>query len=121
MAIERRQKARSIKKAPKRMGNSEARLHKMGNQKAKAALERSVKSVEARIERLPVKEKPRKQAVIKLDPPEIKQIHSKVIVEGHNLNKSYGEKVIFKNAEFAIANGAKVALIGPNGCGKPLC
>lgn len=118
VAIERRQKARSIKKAPKRMGNSEARLHKMGNQKAKAALERSVKSVEARIERLPVKEKPRKQAVIKLDLPEIKQIHSKVIVEGHNLNKSYGEKVIFKNAEFAIANGAKVALIGPNGCGK---
>ena len=118
VAIERRQKARSIKKAPKRMGNSEARLHKMGNQKAKAALERSVKSIEARIERLPVKAKPRKEAAIKLDLPEIKEIHSKVIVEGHNLNKSYGEQIVFQDAEFIIANGAKVALIGPNGCGK---
>ncbi len=117
-AIERRQKARALKKTPKRMGNSEARLHKMGNQKAKAALERAVKSIEARIERLPVKEKPRKQEVIKLDMPSVKQIHSKVLVEGHNLNKSFGEKIIFQDAEFIITNGAKVALLGPNGCGK---
>ncbi|MBA2132722.1 ABC-F type ribosomal protection protein [Hydrogenispora sp. UU3] len=117
-AIERRQKARALKKTPKRMGNSEARLHKMGNQKAKAALERAVKSIEARIERLPVKEKPRKQEVIKLDMPSVKQIHSKVLVEGHNLNKSFGEKIIFQDAEFIITNGTKVALLGPNGCGK---
>ncbi|MBP1762879.1 MAG: transport system ATP-binding protein, partial [Firmicutes bacterium] len=30
----------------------------------------------------------------------------------------YGNKLIFNNARFAIANGSKVALIGPNGCGK---
>ncbi|NLM36555.1 MAG: ABC-F type ribosomal protection protein [Firmicutes bacterium] len=117
-ALERRQKARALKKTPTRMGNSEARLHKMGSQKGKAALERAVKSIEARIERLPVKEKPSKQEVIKLDMPGVKQIHNKVLVEGHGLNKSFGEKIIFQDAEFIIINGAKVALLGPNGCGK---
>ena len=118
VAIERRQKARAIKKAPNRMGPSEARLHKMGSQKAKAALERSVKSIETRIKQLVVKEKPRKEEIIKLDIPEAGKLYSKVVIEGHHLNKSYGDLVIFEDAEFIITNGAKVALLGPNGCGK---
>jgi macrolide transport system ATP-binding/permease protein len=34
------------------------------------------------------------------------------------LKKSYGDLVIFQDAEFIITNGAKVALLGPNGSGK---
>ena len=117
-AVALRQKARSIKKTPKRMGNSEARLHKMGSQKGKAALERSVKSIEARIRQLEIKEKPKKQEVLKLDIQEGKRLYSKVVIEGRNLNKSYGDLVIFEDAEFVITNGAKVALLGPNGSGK---
>lgn len=113
-----KQKVKSIKKTPKRMGNSEARLHKMGSQKAKANLERAIKNVEKRIEHLKVKEKPQKQPVIKLDILDSEKLHSKIIIEGENLNKSYGDKLIFKNAAFKIYNGARVALLGPNGCGK---
>ena len=118
VTVEIKEKAKSIKKAPKRMGNSEARLHKMGGQKAKAALARAVKNIEARIEHLEVKEKPQNQEVIKLDIAETKRVYSKVIIEGHSLRKSFGHKVILEDAEFTIGNGAKVALIGPNGCGK---
>lgn len=100
------------------MGNSEARLHKMGGQKAKAVLERAVKNIEKRIEHLEVKEKPKKQEVIKLDIKDLNKLHSKVIIEGKNINKRFGKKVILDNAEFAIYNNSKVALIGPNGCGK---
>jgi macrolide transport system ATP-binding/permease protein len=113
-----KQNAKSIKKVPKRMGNSEARLHKMGDQKAKASLARKIKSTESRIAQLEVKEKPVEQELIKLDLPESNRIYSKVIIEGHNINKSFGNKVIFKDAEFKIGNDSKVALIGPNGCGK---
>lgn len=112
------QKERSIKKTPKRMGNSEARLHKMGNQKAKANLDRARKSTETRIAHLEVKEKPFEPERIILDLVDSEKLHSKVIIEGEKICKGFGEKLLLKDAEFKIKNGSKVALIGPNGCGK---
>ena len=90
----------------------------MGNQKAKANLDRAIKNVEARIQHLEVKEKPRKIDKIKLDIVDVQKIYNKVIIEAEELSKSFGEKVVFKDAKFYIENGAKVGLIGPNGCGK---
>lgn len=113
-----KEKIKGIRKAPKRMGNSEARLHKMGGQKAKANLDRTVKNIEARIEHLEVKERPKKQEKIKLDIADLNKIYSKILIQGENINKAFGEKMIFKEAAFSIFNGSKVALIGPNGCGK---
>lgn len=113
-----KQKAKSIRNAPKRMGNSEARLHKMGNQKAKANLDSSVKNIQRRIDNLEVKEKPKEQPKIKLDVLESSKLHSKIIIEGNNINKKLNDKILFKNAEFKLYNGSKAALIGPNGCGK---
>ena len=115
---ETKQKVKSIRKVPKRMGNSEARLHKIGGQKAKVNLERRVKNVEKRIQHLEVKERPREQSGIKLDVMDSNRLYSKIIIEGKSVNKAFGNKIIFKNAAFNIYNGSKVALIGPNGCGK---
>lgn len=116
--ISTREQAKSMRKTPRRMGNSEARLHKMGNQKAKANLERAIKNVEARIQHLEIKEKPQKIEKIKLDIGDVQKLYSKVVIEGKGLNKSFGGKVIFKDAQFYLENGAKAGLIGPNGCGK---
>ncbi len=111
-------KSKNIKQAPKRMGNSEARLHKMGGQKAKAGLDNAVKNVRKRIEHLEEKDKPVEQSKIKLDILESSRTYSKILVKGKNINKSFGNNVIFKNANFYVENGSRVALIGPNGCGK---
>lgn len=111
-------KSKTMRKTPKRMGNSEARLHKMGNQSAKASLEKIAKSTRSRIEHLEAKEKPQNETYIKLDVGRVQNIHSKVIIEGKDINKNFGEKVIFNNADFQILNSSKVALLGPNGCGK---
>ena len=113
-----KQRINNIKGPPKRMGNSEARLHKMGGQKAKANLDRKVKNLKKRIEHLEVKEKPNKTANIKIDIMDSDKIYSRIIIEGQNINKSFGSKIIFKDAEFTVYNGSKLALIGPNGCGK---
>ena len=113
-----KQKVQGIKRAPKRMGNSEARLHKMGGQKAKANLERKVGNLEKRIEHLEVKERPKKLSKIQIDIMPSDDIHSKITIEGKKVNKSFGNKIIFRDADFTIYNGSKVALIGPNGCGK---
>ena len=111
-------KSSSIRQAPRRMGNSEARLHKMGGQRAKATLDSAAKNIEKRIEHMERKEKPREEPKIKFDIPDSSRSHSRILVEGKNLNKSFDTRVIFKDSEFMIENGARVALIGPNGCGK---
>lgn len=113
-----RQKEQSIKGPPKRMGNSEARLHKMGGQKAKLNYDKTIKNVRKRIEHLEVKERPKDEKKIRLDILESGKSYSKILIEGKNISKSFDDKVIFENADFVIENGAKIALIGPNGCGK---
>lgn len=113
-----KEKSRSVRNAPRRMGNSEARLHKMGNQSAKKNLDNSVKAIKKRIEHLEPKEKVKITEKIKLDLQDNFNPPGKILIEGHNINKSFGEKVLFENANFYIENSKKIALIGPNGCGK---
>lgn len=113
-----KQKVKSMKKTPNRMGNSEARLHKMGPQRSKANLERAAKSVEKRMEQLTVKDKPKTQQSIKLEILDANKIYSKIIIEGKNINKAFGRKILLKDADFRIGKGDKVALMGANGCGK---
>ena len=113
-----KRKSEAIKGPPKRMGNSEARLHKMGGQKGKATLDRAVKNIEKRIEKLEVKAKPYQSSEIKLDLGSKEQPASRIIVSGKQINKAFGSKILFRDAEFQIYANSKVALIGPNGCGK---
>ena len=59
----------------------EARLHrKMGNQKAKANLDRAVKNMKARIDYLEVKEKNGKIQSIKLDALGTGELYSKIVI-----------------------------------------
>ena len=111
-------KSARVKTTPSRMGNSEARLHKMGGQTNRANLDKFAKSVEKRIERLEKKEKPIGQNIIKIKILESTRPHSKVLVSGKNIYKSYGEKIIFDKVNFSINNGKKIALLGSNGSGK---
>lgn len=115
---EKRGKAVSMRKAPARMGNSEARLHKMGNQKAKASINRTVKAMETRLEKLEVKEKPWEQEFAKLDFREAAEVVSRVLVCGKSISKRFGDREIFRDVEFEITKGSKTALIGGNGTGK---
>lgn len=118
-AIEIDSKTSSMKKAPKRMGNSEARLHrKMGNQKSKAKLDKARKAIYSRLEHLEIKEKVINLEKANIDFEVLNKVHSKLIIAGENINKAFNDKVIFNNVKFQIFNGDKVALMGDNGCGK---
>lgn len=107
-----------IRRTPKRMGNSEARLHKMGGQKGKKKLENNIKAIKSRIDQLDVKEKPKEDKNIRIDVIENLELTSKNPIEAKNLNITIGNRVLLNESNFKIKKGKKVALIGKNGCGK---
>jgi macrolide transport system ATP-binding/permease protein len=116
--LETKNQSKTIRKAPKRMGNSEARLHKMGNQRAKKNLDQKAKAIKKRLEKLEVKEKPVDIESIKLDLKSHESIHSKIILESKSLKYGFGDRVLFDDAKFQIYRGSKIAIIGDNGSGK---
>ncbi len=115
---EKKNRATSMKKAPSRMGNSEARLHKTGNQKAKANIDKAIKAMETRISKLEKKEKPKEQQNVIVDIQSAVKPVSRVLISGKGISKAFGSKELFKDAEFEIINGSKTALLGGNGTGK---
>lgn len=111
-------KSKTMTKAPKRMGNSEARLHKGKIKEKRKKVDQSANIIKARLEKLDIKQKPQRIPEITFDfsltnPPE-----NKIVISCDNLSFAYGSNVIFDKASFMISNGTKTAVIGDNGTGK---
>lgn len=116
---ERTEEAQAMKKAPARMGNSEARLHKGGVKERQKKLHKSVNILKTRLEKLEVKEKPRNNPQVKFDFSLTDPLRGKIIVSCDDLSFSYDEEnQIFRHACFKVYNGSKTALVGENGSGK---
>ena len=107
-----------IRKTPKRMGNSEARLHKMGGQKGKKSLDGNVKAIQSRIDKLEVKERPKSINQIKIYIKDGLEIVSKNLVEINDLILSVNGEILLDNVSFKVKRNKMIALIGENGCGK---
>ncbi len=115
---DRQNKAKSIKKAPKRMGNSEARLHKRRANEKQEKVNNAVNSLKVRIEKLAVKEKPPILPGIKLDFALTDPPKNKIVISAEKITFSHGSNQIFTNTGFTVYNGLKTALWGENGTGK---
>lgn len=112
------QASKSVRKAPSRMGNSEARLYKREAGEKMEKLDNARKAILSRLEQLEVKEKPREMAQVRIDFSLTDPPANREIVMGDHITFSYGKKLIFENASFSLPKGSKTALIGPNGAGK---
>ena len=117
-ARQRSQASKSVRKAPSRMGNSEARLYKREAGEKMEKLDNARKAILSRLEQLEVKEKPREMAQVRIDFSLTDPPANREIVMGDHITFSYGKKLIFENASFSLPKGSKTALIGPNGAGK---
>lgn len=118
--VQKTQKRDSIKRTPKRMGNSEARLHKMGGQKGKKKLDANIKAIQTRIEKLDVKEKTKNSNVIDIKIKEGMEILSKNLLEVKDFTLKIEERLLLDNISFKIKRDKKTAIIGKNGCGKTM-
>ncbi len=111
-------KASRIKKAPKRMGNSEARLHKRSATESQEKLHNSINAIRTRLEKLEVKEKPRELEAIKMKFQPVQSPASRVLISGKDIRLRFGSRVLFDGLDFEVPNGSKTALVGKNGVGK---
>lgn len=110
-----------IQKTPKRMGNSEARLHrKMGGQKGKKKIDNSIKNIKKRLDHLDVVEKPTSSKQIKIVVQENLDLVTKTPISIKNYDLCTPYKLLIKNINFSIKKGDKVGILGNNGCGKTL-
>ena len=117
-ACQRSQASESVQKAPSRMGNSEARLHKRAAGEKMEKLDNARKNILSRLEQLEVKEKPRKIPLIHIDFSLTNPPANREVVTGNHITFRYGDNLIFENASFSLPKGSKTALVGPNGAGK---
>ncbi len=116
--VNRKARASTIKKAPSRMGNSEARLHTRSSNEKQEKIHDAANIMEGRLKKLEIKNKPKEQTNIKLDFSLTNPPQNKIITSVNNFSFSYGEKNIFNNVNFNVYNGKKHAIIGENGTGK---
>lgn len=110
--------AKTMKKAPSRMGNSEARLHKRKTANIRKKVEGHSKAMQVRIDKLEEKERPDKEYQIYMKPIEDNVIKVTYIIRCDNLSIKLGKKDIIKNAKFNIKANKTTVLLGNNGVGK---
>ena len=110
--------ASQVRKAPSRMGNSEARLHTHEWTNAVLGLSSAKRKIQNRMDHLEVKEKPRTLPVITMKLGVTHPVEAKNALEFRCTFLEAGGKTLLRDTGFVLPAGSRTALIGPNGCGK---
>ncbi len=107
--------AKSMRKAPKRMGNSEARLHKREADNIREKIEGHSTALKTRLEKLEVKQKPKGEYSIYLKPPTNIIMKNKIVINADNFTLKAGNRILIQNCKFYIETNKITAIIGRNG------
>ena len=78
---------------------------------------RRARSMEKRIERMELVERPRKKAKMQLN-LEFQKRSGETVAEAVGLSRSFGDHTLFSGVNFHIRWGEHAAIVGPNGSGK---
>ena len=112
------ERASQVKKAPGRMGNSEARLHKREWTDSVLQLSHAKRTIQNRMEHLEVKEKPKALPEIRMKLGVTHPVEAKTVLECTCGRMRAGTSELLHDTGFVLPTGSRTALIGPNGCGK---
>ncbi|MBR6767239.1 MAG: ABC-F family ATP-binding cassette domain-containing protein [Clostridia bacterium] len=112
------ERTQQVKKAPSRMGNSEARLHKREATDAILRLSHGKRTLLNRMEQMEKKERPRDLPDIRMKLGAGTPVGAKNVLRADGITIKAGERVLLEKQEINLPTGSRTALIGPNGCGK---
>ena len=80
-------------------------------------LYRRAMSIQHRMERIKKTERPKTEKTMKAGFSQ-KDFSGDVVFQMRNVEKSYGERVLFSDVELKVEGGERIALLGDNGTGK---
>jgi ATP-binding cassette subfamily F protein 3 len=109
------QQENAAKNQQKVIDQTEALIDKYRAKASKAAFAQSLIKKLDRMDIVEVDESDTAAMAFRFPPP---ALSGKIVVTVEDAGKVYGEKRIFKNANFILAKGEKIALVGRNGEGK---
>ena len=112
------ERAASVRKAPSRMGNSEARLHKREATDAILQISHAKRTIQNRMEQMEAKEKPVSLPEIRMKLGVASPIGAKQALEVKCDRLTAGSQILLEKTAFSLPTGSKTALTGGNGCGK---
>ncbi len=112
------ERASSVRKAPSRMGNSEARLHTREWTDAVLQLSHAKRTIQNRMEQMEVKEKPRALPDIRMKLGVAHPVEARTALECRCDTLEAGGTVLLSRTGFTLPTGSRTALMGSNGCGK---
>ena len=118
MAQKKAEWAASVKKAPKRMGNSEARLHTREYTNAVLRQSAAKRIIENRLERLEAVDRPRDLPEIRMALGVAHPIAAKVALTARCKQLQAGGRTLLSGATLTLPTGSRTALMGDNGSGK---
>ena len=113
-------KAARATKKPKQVSPSEAKITgaKPYFAKKQKKLQKAAKSMETRLEKLEKVEKPWEHSPIQMDVPHQDTFTGRIVMRVNDLPGRIGNRVLWRPVSFTVRGGDKLAIIGPNGCGK---
>ena len=112
------ERASQVKKAPSRMGNSEARLHTREWTDSVLQLSHAKRTIQNRMEHMEAKEKPRALPEIRMKLGVSHPVEAKDVLSFRCGSLRAGGKTLLEDTGMTLPTGSRTALIGPNGCGK---
>ena len=112
------ERASAVKKAPSRMGNSEARLHKRESTDAILQISHAKRTLQNRMEKMEKKEKPAPLPEIRMKLGVNSPVGAKTVLEVRCGRMTASGRVLLENTGFVLPAGSRTALTGENGCGK---
>ena len=110
--------AASVRKAPKRMGNSEARLHTHEYTNAVLHQSHARKTLEGRLSRLERVDRPRDLPDIRMALGVAHPIAAKTALAADCRRLTAGGRTLLADSHLVLPTGSRTALMGENGSGK---
>lgn len=113
-------KAERATKTPKKVSSSEAKITgaKPYFAKKQKKLQQVAKAIETRLEKLDKVEKVKEAPPIKMNLPNEEAFKGRIVLRIKDVAGVIGDRILWKPASFHVRGGDKLAILGPNGCGK---